>query len=94
MRKTTYPTKAREKTNARTLAPSSYEAERVILSVEYNRTNNRATARTEVVALIATLECARVTGLTKSGLTPGGGFVDGIISGLRPGGNEETILSD
>ena len=63
---------------ATTQAPSSYEAERVILSVEYSRSDTRMIAKTNVVALTATVASANVTGLTTLGFTPGGGAADGI----------------
>ena len=74
------------------LAPSSYEAERVIARVEYSRIERKMTARTEVIALTATIASAKVTGLTKFESTPGGGAIDGSIAGLMPGISEEDIL--
>lgn len=66
----------------------------MILRVEYSRIDNRTTARTEVVALTATIVLANLTGLTKLGSMLGGGAIDGIIFALRPGGNDEAILRD
>ena len=74
------------------LAPSSYEAERVILRVEYSRIDNRTIANTEVVTLTATIASANVTGLTKFESVPEGGAVDGIIDRGTPGGSEVAIL--
>ena len=84
--------KARENSIARILAPSSYEAERVITKVEYNRIERKRMARTEVVALTATIASAKVRGLIKFGSTPKGGGTEGIIAGLMPGGSEKAIL--
>lgn len=75
-----------------TTATSSYEAERVILVVEYSRMDKRMTASTEVVMQTARIGFAKVTGLMKLGVTPGGGAIEGIISKSMPGGSETAIL--
>ncbi len=75
-----------------TLAASSYEAERVILVVEYSRMHKRMTANTEVAVQTARIGSAKVTGLMKLGTTPGGGAIEGIISRSMPGGSETAIL--
>ena len=75
-----------------TTAASSYEAERVILVVEYNRMHKRMIANTEVVMQTARIGLAKVTGLMKLDTTPGGGAIEGIISRLIPGGIETAIL--
>ena len=77
-----------------TTAASSYEAERVILVVEYSRMHKRMTANTEVVMQTARIGFAKVTGLMKLGMTPGGGAIEGIISRSIPGGSETAILGD
>ena len=74
-----------------TLAASSYEAERVILVVEYSRMHKRMTASTEVAVQTARIGSAEVTGLMKLGTTPGGGAIEGIISRSMPGGSEAAI---
>ena len=79
---------------ARTLAPSSYEAERVIPRVEYSRIDSKTTARTKVVILTATVASANLTGSTKLGSTPEGGAIDGSIAELMRGESEEAILRD
>ena len=75
-----------------TLAASSYEAERVILVVEYSRMHKRTTANTEVAAQTARIGSAKLTGSMKLGTTPGGGGIEGIISRPMPGGSETAIL--
>ncbi len=55
---------------ARIIIPSSYEAERVILKVEYKRIKSKMNATVETVALTATIGSAKVTGFTKLGITP------------------------
>ena len=75
-----------------TTAASSYEAERVILVVEYNRMHSRRTASTEVVMQTARIGFAKVTGLMKLGMTPGGGAIEGTISKLISGGIGTAML--
>ena len=75
-----------------TTAASSYEAERVILIVEYSRMHKRMTANIEVVMQTARIGFAKVTGLMKFGMTPGGGAIEGIISKSMPDGSETAIL--
>lgn len=60
------------------MAPSSYEAVRVILKVEYSRIDRTTSARTEVNALIMIIGTAKVTESSKLGSNPGGGGIDGV----------------
>ena len=54
--------------------------------------HKRITANTEVVMHTARIGFAKVTGLMKLGMTPGGGAIEGIISRLIPGGIETAML--
>ena len=54
--------------------------------------HERMTANTEVVMQTARIGFAKVTGLMKLGMTPGGGAIEGIISKSIPGGSETAIL--
>lgn len=60
------------------MAPSSYEAVRVILKVEYSRIERRTSARIDVNTLIMIIGTAKVTESSKLGSSPGGGGIDGI----------------
>lgn len=48
--------------------------------------------RTNTVEATATISFAKVTGLIKFGMIPGGGFAAGIMLGSIPGKSEEAIM--
>ena len=75
---------------ARIIPPSSYEAERVTLKVEYSLNDRNTIARTAVTTLTAMIGIAKVTGSLKLGSTPRGGGMDGIWVWMVPGDSNDT----
>ena len=75
---------------ARIIPPSSYEAERVTLKVEYSLNDRNTIARAAVTTLTTMIETAKVTGSLKLGSTPRGGGMDGIWVSMVPGDSNDT----
>ena len=60
--------------------------------LEYRRAHSRTKARRELVALTAMIAVLNVSGFVKLGVTPGGGFPEGILERSVPGGNAGELM--